>query len=208
MSFTTNPEFVSRNVINVKFETSLFDLINQDEKQTESLFIDLKQILSLRPDGLEHPDQVDKNGSLRVIGIGNGFECSLFPHKWYVTREKLVQNSLDGSGLQQINVNSYAIFLHVIPFVQQCVERNIGCYISRESFSEASDDNRILCYLMSADNSAKLHAFTKSRFITHSLSLSAVLNKYLLKRNKQTYREWIYWSPEALQLLINDDSIE
>ena len=208
MSFTTNPEFVSRNVIHVKFQTSLFDLINQDEMRTESMLIDLKHILSLRPDGHEHPDPEDKNGSLRVIGIGNGFECSLSPDKWYVSRDRLVQNSSDATGLEQINVNIYAIFQHVIPFVKQCIEKNVGCYISRESFSETSDDNRILCYLMSADNSAKLHAFTKSRFITHSLSLSAVLNKYLLKRNRETYREWIYWSPDALQLLISDDSIE
>lgn len=208
MLFTTSPQFVPSNVIHVKFDTSLFDLINQDEIQTESLFINLKQILSLRPDGHENPELEDKNGSLRIIGIGNGFECSLFPYKWYVSKDRLVQNSSDTTGLEQINVNSYAIFQHVIPFVQQCVKRNIGCYISRESLSEVSDDNGILCYLMSADNSSKLHAFTKTRFITHAFSISAVLNKYFLKRNKQTYRQWNYWSPEALQLLISDYSKE
>ncbi|WP_233080790.1 hypothetical protein [Rheinheimera soli] len=203
MALLNTSQQVSKSVINVDTDTSLFDLINLDEKETESLQIDRKHVLSLLQPGNKNPDLDDKNRDLIIMGYGNLYECSKSSLRCIVSKEALLLKSSDFTEFEEINVKTYAVYCHVIPFLAQCVVDRVGCYISREILSEESDDNRILCYLMSADNSAKLHFFTKNRFITHPFSLSAALNKYFLKRDKQTYREWIYCSPEALQLLIS-----
>lgn len=199
----TTFQHVSSNVINVGTETSLFDFSNPFLKQIESLEIDVKYVLPLLQSVSGLPELEDKNRELRIVRYGNAYECTKYPYRVVLSREELLQRSSESAELENMQITTYAVYQHVEPFIRKCVENNIGCYISHEYSDASHRDERVFCYLMTADKSAKLYAASHNKLAVYPLSLSVLFYKMVLKKRKQTpFRDWTYIAPEVLQKLL------
>lgn len=203
MASLTIAQSVLSNEINVNTDTSFFDLTNPFLKQIEYLEIDVKHILSLLQSASRVPDLEDKNGELKIVRYGNAYECTKYPYRVVLSREELLQSSSETAKLEDMQITTYAFYQHVEPFIRKCVESGKGCYISHEYADSSHSDDRVFCYLMTADKSARLYAVSHNKLSVYSLSLSVLFYKFFLKSRKQTpFREWTYIAPEVLQKLL------
>ncbi|QBL08845.1 hypothetical protein E0Z06_04630 [Rheinheimera sp. D18] len=204
MTSLTIAQSALSNESNANTDTSLFDLTNPFFKQIESLEIDVTHILSLLQSASGVPELHDKNRELRIVRYGYAYECTKGLYRVILSRDELLQRSSETAELEEIEVTAYAVYQHVKPFIQKCVDNGIGCYISHEYADILNNsDDRVFCYLMTADKSARLYAVSHNKLAVYSLSLSVLFYKFFLKSRKQTpFRDWTYIAPEVLQKLL------
>lgn len=184
-------------------DTSLFDLTNQFLKQIESVEIDVTHILSLLQSANRVPKLEDKNRDLIIVRYGNAYECTKGQYRVILNREELLQRSSESAELENMQITTYAVYQHVEPFIRKCVENGIGCYTSHEFAGSMQSDDRVFCYLMTADKSARLYAVSHNKLAVYKLSLSAMIYKMLLKNSWPTFfRDWTYIAPEVLRKLL------
>ncbi|OYW91750.1 MAG: hypothetical protein B7Z18_09200, partial [Alishewanella sp. 32-51-5] len=116
---------------------------------------------------------------------------------------ELFQRSTDATEVEEIEVKAYEVYQHVMPLIKRCLENGIGCYISHEFAGSMQSDDRVFCYLMTADKSARLYAVSHNKLAVYKLSLNAMIYKMLLKNSWPTFfRDWTYIAPEVLRKLL------